>query len=86
MWINHDTPFGTLKDKKNQLFNLKISLVLALSTFFYINPCTLVLVPDFYFFKKKHSMKLLCFIIVLFIIFIENNDKKNKIKKIFLKK
>jgi len=49
-WTNHGMQRGTLKDKKQQLFNLKISLVPALSTFFYISSWALVLVPDFLIF------------------------------------
>jgi len=37
------------------IFNLKISLVPALSTFFYISPCTLLLVPEFFIFYFKKT-------------------------------
>jgi len=71
-------PRGTLKDKKNQLFNLKVSLVFALSTFFDISLCTLVLVSDFILFLKKN-------IIMFYYCFVQYfywNNQKNLFKKI----
>jgi len=63
MWTNHSTLRGTLKDKKyskknyyyfiHNFFYLKISLVPSI--FFDIGPCTLVLVLEAFFFKKKYQ-------------------------------
>ena len=68
-------PRGTLKDKiikfliiiYSLFFNLKISLVPTLLAFFYISPCTLVLVLEFFifYFKKTFNeiiMSYYCFV------------------------